>query len=107
MHVALPRLPAPTGRRAATGYVKTTKNRAVKDVGEESNVDAVVGEASVGTAESTPVVVAKAEDKITKGEEEATAKVEKMLWAGCIPEGRLRPGDEFPILRGALCTTIA
>ena len=52
MHVALSCLPAVTRTRATASDNKTTENRAVERVGEESNVEADVDETGYGTAET-------------------------------------------------------
>ena len=66
---------APAKPRAVADVNKAIGYIAAEEVREDSNIKVGVGKAGLRTTESGPVVAANPDAKITKGEEEAIAKV--------------------------------
>ena len=101
VRVALPHPHTQTGIRVAAGNNAATVKKAVGDFGEESNVGVDVRKTCVETTKTAPVLVANADNKNPKGEEEAIPKVGGDvvggLHAGGPAEGRseLSAGPDF------------
>ena len=102
--VALPHLLVATRTRVLASNNEVTEKRVVEEAKEESYVEADIGKAGFGTAESTPVIASNAYNKIPKGEEEAIAKVGEntveRLHAGGLSKGRVRAFNGTDIVIG-------